>query len=189
MLSRWINKPFSNRCFHHSSHFISISLLKITDQSYTCWDNQWGKVCVASLGIYSAGNQTNPSLIRPIDFGALSCGADKRYQSSVNHRSARPHGSFPAPLSPKPAQGPSHPPVTGLRGQTRDRRNPKISFHFHQGCQSSKVCHVNNQRISFNLWPSGFTRQDCHTDFSLHSSNPATPLPKHEEEEECKREF
>lgn len=86
---------------------------------------------------------------------ALSCGTHKHSPLSISPLSIVSLQSlilsswlFPGPLSKNWPESLNHPlvsllrgDVTGLRGQTQDRRHQKMKFHFHQSCQSSKVCH------------------------------------------------
>lgn len=124
-------------CFRHRSHFIYISLLKMSDRFYTF---KLRESMRRTLRWRQRGSI--PQLIKLIlcwyiplisdshHCWALSCPTHKHHRSSVNHRPPIAHPGLGCPRSPL---------MWRVKRGTEDTTN--ISFHFHQRRLSSKLCH------------------------------------------------
>lgn len=121
-------------------------------------------------------DQTDPSLIHPIDF---------RFSSLLGFK--LPNTQTPSLICQSLASDRSPGPrvVLGCPGSAlmwRVKRGTEDATNI--SSQSSVMASdggwqlINNERIPFNLWPGSFPDRVCHTDFSLHLSHLTTLLPE-----------
>ena len=128
-------------CFHHRSHFIDISLLKMLDRFNTfklrelmrwtlCWCQRGSIRQLIKLIL-----RWYILLISDSHHcWTLSCPTHKHHRSSVNHR---------PPIRSSPLWVVLGCPRSALmwRVKRRTEDTTNISFHFHQRRPSSKLCH------------------------------------------------
>lgn len=135
---------------------------------------------LASEGIYTTADQTDPSLIHPIDFRFSSLLGLKLPNTQTPSLICQSSASDRSSSSGVPAR-------RWCDGSSAGQKTPR-TFHFisiKDACLQSSVMAgdggwqlINNERIPFNLWPGSFPDRVCHTDFSLHLSHLTTLLPE-----------